>query len=337
MSRFLVRPDDVLFNATNSPEGLGKSIVVGELDEPAVFSNHFLRLRVDPAQLDSHYLHRWLQAQFASGVFKAMARQWVNQATVERIQLLSLAVPLPALAEQRRIAAILDQADALRNARREALDLLAGLAPALFEDLFRPIPRGATTFGDLAEVQGGLQVTSARSKLPQSAPYLRVANVHRNQLDLSVVKDIQVTPVELARTGLLEGDLLFVEGHANPLEVGRVAMWDGSIPGCTHQNHLIRGRLDTSRCHPVFATYWLNSPRGAAHFRREGKTTSGLNTISASTVRSAPMLLPPIELQREFATKVGEISAQREAAQRSLATLEDLLRSTQARAFSGQL
>ncbi|MEO5897507.1 MAG: restriction endonuclease subunit S, partial [Vicinamibacterales bacterium] len=67
-------------------------------------------------------------------------------------------------------------------------------------------------------------------------PYLRVANVYRGVLDLREIKTIRATEAEIARTTLLKDDFLVVEGHGNPSEVGRGALWDGSIPGCVHQN-----------------------------------------------------------------------------------------------------
>jgi type I restriction enzyme S subunit len=121
-------------------------------------------------------------------------------------------------------------------------------------------------------------------------------------LDLAEVKAISATQAEIDRTRLATGDLLFVEGHANPREVGRVAFWDGSIPQCVHQNHLIRFRSDPSVLLPEYAVRWFNSSAGARHFQRSGKTTSGLNTISTNTVRSAPTLLPPLDEQRRIAT-----------------------------------
>jgi type I restriction enzyme S subunit len=156
--------------------------------------------------------------------------------------------------------------------------------------------------GECGEVQGGLQVSRKRQSLPIQRPYLRVANVYRDRLDLSEVKTIQTTELEATRTRLQQGDLLFVEGHANPNEVGRVAVWDGSIADCLHQNHLIRVRLNPGVLLPAFAVKWFNSPSGARHFRRAGNTTSGLNTISASTGRSAPTPLPSIAEQRRIAT-----------------------------------
>lgn len=155
--------------------------------------------------------------------------------------------------------------------------------------------------GDCGDIQGGLQISAKRSGLPLSRPYLRVANVHRGRLDLAEVKTIQATQAEVDRTQLEPGDLLFVEGHANPHEVGRVAVWDGSVPQCLHQNHLIRFRPNPGVLLPEFAVRWFNSPGGARHFQRFGKTTSGLNTISTSTVRSAPTLLPPLDEQRRLA------------------------------------
>ena len=103
----LVTVGDVMFNATNSPELVGKSAYIGALLEPTTFSNHFIRLRTNPERLDGSYLARWLHTQFQSGRFKGLCRQWVNQATVSREALLGLEVPLPPLPEQRRIAEIL--------------------------------------------------------------------------------------------------------------------------------------------------------------------------------------------------------------------------------------
>jgi type I restriction enzyme S subunit len=67
--------------------------------------------------------------------------------------------------------------------------------------------------------------------------------------------------------------------------------------------------LDPSVVLPAFAVAWFNSPAGASHFRRAGKTTSGLNTISANTVRSAPTLLPPLDEQRRIAAILDRADA----------------------------
>ena len=192
------------------------------------------------------------------------------------------------------------------------------------------------TLGDCGEIQGGLQVTSKRRSLPLSRPYLRVANVYRGRLDLTEIKAIRATQAEADRTRLQSGDLLFVEGHANPQEVGRVAIWDGSVPDCVHQNHLIRVRLDPSVLLPAFAVAWFNSPAGASHFRRAGKTTSGLNTISAITVRSAPTLLPPLDEQRRLAAMLDHAVAIRDRRRQVEAHFQTLAGSIFTRMFGSR-
>ncbi len=84
IAKALLEPGDVLFNATNSPELVGKTAIFLGCDEPAAFSNHFIRLRAHEGQLDSRYLTRWLHREFQRGYFKAKAKQWVNQATFSK-------------------------------------------------------------------------------------------------------------------------------------------------------------------------------------------------------------------------------------------------------------
>lgn len=161
----------------------------------------------------------------------------------------STKVNVPPLPEQRRIVDLLSRAEGIVRLRREAEKKTAELIPAMFIDMFgdpATNPKGwqQTTLNAVSDIQGGLQVTKARDSLPIECPYLRVANVHRSRLELSEIKLIRLTTAEFARVKLERGDLLLVEGHGNPLEIGRAAIWDGSIADCVHQNHLIRVRPD---------------------------------------------------------------------------------------------
>ena len=116
---------------------------------------------------------------------------------------------------------------------------------------------------------------------------------------------IRLTENELARTRRLQGDLSIVAGHENATEIGRVAVWDGQIKTCVHQNHLIRARPGVSLLAPGFAADYLNSSSRRRHLLRRGKTTSGLNTITTSDVRDCPLFVSPIGLQRRFSAIIA--------------------------------
>jgi len=134
--KYRLYPGDVLFNATNSPNLVGKTAMFRGYTEPVVFSNHFVRLRVDKSKLDPSYLAHWLTHQQQRKVFENICTQWVNQASVRKDDLLSLRIPLPPLPEQKRIAAILAKADRLRRLRHTARDLSDTYLQSVFLEMF---------------------------------------------------------------------------------------------------------------------------------------------------------------------------------------------------------
>ena len=156
--------------------------------------------------------------------------------------------------------------------------------------------KGATTprewtwlpLAGLGTVTGGLTKNQRRNSLPQKTKYLRVANVYTNRLELDEIKEIGITPDELRRTRLLPGDLLFVEGNGSVDQIGRVALWDGSIAEMAHQNHLIRFSAG-GLLRPRFALLFCMSPVGRKLITAQASSTSGLYTLSISKVQALPL------------------------------------------------
>ncbi len=158
------------------------------------------------------------------------------------------------------------------------------------------LPRGWcwTTLGAITSVTGGVTKNAAKSG-GRSLPYLRVANVYADELRLDDVHEILVSDAELQRTLLQRGDLLIVEGNGSIEQIGRVAIWDGSIEPCVHQNHLIKARSSDPAWSRWFL-YWLLSSEGRSAIVRVSSSTSGLHTLSLSKVESLPLpLCPPRE------------------------------------------
>lgn len=340
LARNTAIPGDVVFTQRGT---LGQvAVVPDDARFPKyIISQSQMKLTPDRNRVDARFLYQYFRAPQTVSLLlrqtQATGVPHINLGILKRFPVL-----LPPLPEQKRIAGVLDRAEALRAKRRDALAQLDALTQAIFLDMFGdPVtnPKGWEAFsvGEVADVQGGLQVTSARAKNPIEVPYLRVANVYRGFLDLTEVKQMRVTAAESLRTALMKHDLLVVEGHGNPSEIGRCALWDGSVPGCVHQNHIIRARFNLVRVDPVYAADYLNSPGGRRHLLRAGKTTSGLNTISVSDVRETPITLPPLPLQQEFARRVAAVEQLRAAQRQSLSKLDELFASLQHRAFRGEL
>lgn len=171
---------------------------------------------------------------------------------------------------------------------------------------------------DIAAITGGLTKNSRRDKLELRKPYLRVANVFFASIDTTEILDIGLTKEEYEKTLLRNGDLLFVEGNGSPDQIGRVAIWNGEIEDCVHQNHLIKARFDLKRMNPVFAMYYFISERGRNQIKKRAVSTSGLYTLSVSKIADFEIPNPPMELQQQFAAFVAAIDKSKATVQKAL-------------------
>jgi hypothetical protein len=148
-----------------------------------------------------------------------------------------------------------------------------------------------------------------------------VANVYANSLRLNEVEEITVSDAELQRVMLEKGDLLIVEGNGSLDQIGRVAMWDGSIAPCVHQNHLIKARcLDSSL--PQWVLYWLLSPEGRELICRQASSTSGLHTLSLSKVSGLPVRIAPADVRRSTVEALDSYLTRLDAATEGLKRVE---------------
>lgn len=305
-------------------------------------STEFHVVRPVAEMLDDRYLYHFLRQPLVRESGQLRMTGSGGQKRVPKAFLEGLNIPLPPLPEQRRIAAILDKADALRAKRRETIAKLDQLLQSVFPEMFgdplsNPKAWPVVTVAEIAEVQGGLQFSASRKAIPNSVPYLRVANVQRGSLDLSEIKEMGATAAEVQRIRLKTGDILVVEGHGNPDEIGRCAIWDGSILECIHQNHLIRVRANPDVVTPSFLESYLNSDVGSRWLKGSARTTSGLNTISVKKVRETQVLLPPLVRQRQWDAVVLSIAARRSVALMAAIKNTSLFEALQAQAFSGKL
>lgn len=195
--------------------------------------------------------------------------------------------------------------------------------------------------GDRFEIMSGVQKTPARTPKDHPIPYLAVANVYRDSVDVSEIRYFEVADDELERLKLKNKDLLIVEGNGSGNEIGRCAMWRGELPVCIHQNHIIRMRKKDEKILEEYVLYYLNSDAGKKIMKIRAKTTAGLYNLSVGKIRTIPvpfaMLEEQIEIVRILDSLLAKENAAKEAAESVLEQLDTMKKAVLARAFRGEL
>ena len=331
-----VRPGDFLL--TNSMS-FGRPYI-SKID--GCIHDGWLVLAMKKQNVDQDYFYHLLGSREIYAEFERLAAG----ATVKNLNselVKGVRVPLPPLPEQRRIADILDRAEALRAHRRAALAKLDALTQAIFIEMFgdpATNPKGwpeGKLLGDVAEIVSGVTVgRKLGEKRSRVVPYLAVSNVQDRSLDLSVVKRIEATEEEIARFRLERDDLLLTEG-GDADKLGRGTLWNGELEECIHQNHVFRVRLDDAGVDPLFLNWLVGSQRGKRYFLRSAKQTTGIASINMTQLRGFPLFMPPMDLQASFKRRVLGVEKLMSSHRSSLARLDDLFASLQDRAFRGEL
>jgi type I restriction enzyme S subunit len=137
-----------------------------------------------------------------------------------------------------------------------------------------PLPEGWTwcAIEEAGEVQLGRQRAPQHHDGDNMRPYLRVANVLEDRLDLSDVKWMNFTPAEFETFALLPGDILLNEGQAPDL-LGRPAMYRGEIVECCFQKTLLRFRAKDGVL-PDYALIVFRYYMRSGRFNRESRITT---------------------------------------------------------------
>lgn len=332
-SKQLVQPDDVLVSKivphirrawVVGPKGRHEQIASGEWIP-------FRSDRVEPNYLRHLLISDWFHPRFmqtVSGVGGSLLR--ARPAEVAKIK-----VPLPPLPEQRRIAAILDKADALRQKRRAAIAKLDQLLQSVFLEMFGdPVTNSkdwpTALISDLCKLVRG---SSPRPKgdpryYGGPVPRLMVADLTRDGWFVeSQIDSLTEAGAEKSRPVPAGTLVMAVSGN-----VGLVSRL--RIKACIHDGFVGFTNLDVARVKPNVLMLTLHFLK-QTHYR----ITAGaiFQNLTTADIKNMPIPLPPIEVQEKleaiFESWQRSVNAGRSAEDQT----EALFRSLQQRAFTGQL
>lgn len=232
---------------------------------------------------------------------------------------LAMEIPFPSKEQQQYTVDVLEKACSMTTLYQQQLQKLDELVKARFVEMFGDYLKGdRKPLSEVATITGGLTKNSRRNTFETKMPYLRVANVFYNRLDLCEILEIGVKEEEIEKTLLQAGDLLFVEGNGSIEQIGRVAIWDGSIDPMLHQNHLIKARFNNEIITPEYALFYFMLQDGRQQIISKSVSTSGLNTLSVNKVSGLLLPIPPIVLQKQFGEFVKQTDKSKVAVQKAL-------------------
>lgn len=136
-------------------------------------------------------------------------------------------------------------------------------------------------------------------------PYLRVANVFEDRIDVSDVMSMNFTPKEFLTYRLLPGDILLNEGQTPDL-LGRPAMYQGIPAATAFTNSLIRFQAGPAVL-PQWALLVFRHHMHSGRFKRECRVTTNMAHLSAARFQSVEFPVPPLAEQRRIVDRVEEL------------------------------
>lgn len=342
-SELWLQPGDLLVQRSNTPHLVGTAAVYDGPPATYVYPDLMMRLRL-PNPATAAWVCRYMNSPAGRRFFTSMAAgSSGSMPKISGAKLREMPVPVPPLPEQRRIAAVLDEADALRRKRRETFALLDDLLRATFLDMFGdPVsnPRGwpVVAFGEvLSAIQSGWSPTcESRPARDGEWGVLKLGAVTTGRF----IEAHKALPEGLVAPEELEvqaGDVLFTRKNTYEL-VGAAAYVHRVRPKLLIPDLVFRLRLDLARLDPGYVATCLMMPAKRREVQSLAAGSAGsMPGISKARLATTSLPLPPLAVQARFASWVRQHEAQRERVTTAAEHTDALFTSLLDRAFAGGL
>jgi type I restriction enzyme S subunit len=342
---FVRRPEqilqvgDILVSSANSWNLVGKCCWIPELPWKSTFGGFVSALRAKPNQVDQRFLFWWFSSDRTQALLRSFGQKTTSISNLNSERCLNLDVPLPPLPEQRRIAAILDQADALRAKRREALAQLDSLAQSIFIEMFgdpSSNPKGwpAKRLSNLVISGDSINygVIQPGDDVDDGIPLVRVGDLIDGGVRHELLKKITPEIESAYKRSRLHGDEILVSCVGT---IGVVVLAKESEKGFNIARAVARIRLSpgTSR---EFVAAQLQTESVQRYFTEELRTVSQ-PTLNIKQLSETKLIWPPAPLQAEFSKRIDSLEKLKFNAHQASCELNTLFASLQHRAFRGEL
>lgn len=332
MQRSVVQHDDVLLNITGA--SIGRVARFGLKDTRANVNQHVCIIRPTRHQLDSRYLEYFLSSPSVQNDIHNRHQHGGTRQALTFAQLAKFEIPLPPLSEQKRIADILDKADAIRRKRQEELKLFDELLKSAFIQMFgnpitNPMEWKLEKLGYVATLDRGKSRHRPRdAKFLYGGPYPLVQTGDITNSN-GFVREFSQTysEVGLAQSRLWPTGTLCITIAAN---IGKSAVltFDACFPDS------VVGLIPGEKLTIEFVRHWFVAMEKATD---AAATQVAQKNINLGYPRNLNIQVPPLTMQRKFSAAVNTIRQSRETVETAFHETESLFNSLVQRAFRGKL
>ena len=341
----MLRNGDVLVSSANSWNLVGKCCYVPNLEYEATAGGFISVLRGSPS-CSSRYLYHWLNSPSVQHKARHCGRQTTNISNLDVERFLSLLLPLPPLEEQRRIAAILDKADAIRRKREEALKLTDMFLRTTFLEMFgdpATNPKGfevsavetvLTTYR--AGIQSGPFGASLKKHelVPEGIPVWGVDSVQQNNFVPSTNQFITEKKFQdLERYAVLEGDLLISRAGT----VGRMCVADDVPEKSIISTNLVRVSLNRERMLPEYFAALFSFAGDRLGGLKANQKENAFTFLNPKTLKALEVPIPSIIKQREYCEVRDKVIQCSSSMAEAIENTASMFSSLSQRAFRGEL
>lgn len=328
----LVKPGDFLL--TNSMS-FGRPYI---MKTTGCIHDGWLVLSGDPEKVDSDYFYHLLGSDLLKRRFSALAAgAVVKNLNIDLVK--GVEVPLPPLPEQKRIAAILDKADAIRRKRQQAIQLADDFLRAVFLDMFGdPVtnPKGwnVVELSTLVDPDDKLNygVVQPGDHEEDGVPLVRSGDLSDVTPDVSQLRRVSSSIDSKHRKSKLKGNEILIACVGT---IGRVGWVSEAMIGWNIARAVTRIPIREG-VNREYVYRYLQNPVVQGYFERETRAVAQ-PTLNVGLIAKTPVALPPHDLQLAFLERYRTIQAYKERLLVALGAQDELAGCLSQRAFAGQL
>ncbi|MFS0615419.1 restriction endonuclease subunit S [Lederbergia ruris] len=336
-NEYLIKKGDILVALSGATTG---KYGMYNYDYNALLNQRVARITPNLEYLDPRYLFYYMSKLQSKILYKASGAAQPNISTNEISDFL---IPLPSIKNQQKIVMILDKSKDIINKRKTQIKALDQMSHSIFMDMFGdPIsnPKGWDIMSckDISyKIGSGATPKGGNASYKDSGiSLIRSMNIYNNYFrykDLAFIDEEQAA--KLNNVEVYKNDILL---NITGASVARCCVVPDDILPARVNQHVSIIRVKEEFANYVFLNYlFINDSYQSELWRIATSGGATRQAITKKQIENLPIILPPLLMQKDFASKIEQINKQKVLLQSSVVELENLFNSLLQSAFNDEL